>query len=87
MNNSVNNKEINNEEDINEDELSEDDKNKNNELFDKEYYNTEKKCYICNDCFTEFTRKYNLIKHLNNKKYSFNKSEYRRLCFCKNALS
>ncbi len=39
-----------------------------NDEFEKLYFNHEKNKYICNDCFTEYTTKYNLIKHLGNKK-------------------
>ncbi len=70
-----------NEDNSNKDNLNNDDKNKNkdNELFDIKYYNKEKKCYMCNDCLTEFTRKYNLIKHLNNKKSCLYKQNIQKL--------
>jgi hypothetical protein len=36
--------------------------------FDKEYYNKEKNRFICNKCYVEYTRRFNLIKHHKNKK-------------------
>lgn len=47
--------------------------------FDKIYYNKEKECYICNNCLTEFTRKFNLVKHLNNKKSCLYKQNIKKL--------
>lgn len=74
-NNIKNNIENNNIEDYNNENNSDDDKNEDNKIssskyqeFDKEYYNKEKNRFICNKCFVEYTRRFNLIKHHKNKK-------------------
>ncbi len=47
--------------------------------FNIKYYNYEQKCYQCPNCLTEFTRKYNLIKHLDNKKSCLYKQNIKNL--------
>ncbi len=36
--------------------------------FDELYFNKEKNLYVCDKCYSEYTRKYNLTKHMDNSK-------------------
>ena len=71
-----NNDQDNNDEDMNDEDYNENDSDKEeNKIssskykeFDKIYYNKEKNRFICNKCFVEYTRRFNLIKHHKNKK-------------------
>ncbi len=51
--------------------------NKKMDEFDKLYYNHEKEKYVCDNCFSEYTSKQNIKKHLLNKK----KCEFRKKIF------
>lgn len=67
-----------------ENEIEEENKKYNNpmlEEFDKIYYNKNKKCYICPDCLTEFTRKYNLLSHIKNKRSCLYKQNINKLIY------
>ncbi len=55
-------------------EIIDDKNNTNLDSFDNRYFNKEKNKYICNLCFTEYTSKQNMEKHLLNK----NKCDKRR---------
>jgi hypothetical protein len=39
------------------------------DAFNQLYYNKEKNRFVCDKCFSEYTRKHNLIKHLKSEKY------------------
>ena len=41
--------------------------NKKMDEFDKLYYNHEKEKYVCDNCFSEYTSKQNIKKHLRKK--------------------
>ncbi len=47
--------------------------------FDKIYYNKDKNLFICNKCSTEFTRRFNLIKHTKSNKSCLYKQNIKKL--------
>ena len=34
----------------------------------KKFYNTKLHLYVCNECFTKYKSKQNMVKHIHNKK-------------------